>query len=153
MNFFERQQAVRAQSRRLILLFVLAVAGIVFVVDLSLLLLLGVFKVEQLGFWESLVAHRGALAVTSVLVLAIIGVASLGRMLQLRGGGAAVARELGGTQVPGDTRDPGYRRLRNVVEEVAIASALPVPDIFVLEQEAGINAFAAGWSASDAAIA
>jgi len=153
MNFFERQQAVRAQSRRLIALFVLAVAGIVFVVDLSLLMVFGVFNEGPQGFWENLVAHRGVLAVASALVLAVIGVASLGRMLQLRGGGAAVARELGGTQVTGDTRDPGYRRLRNVVEEVAIASALPVPEIFVLEQEAGINAFAAGWSASDAAIA
>ncbi len=153
MNFFERQQAVRAQSRRLIALFALAVAGIVFVVDLSLLMALGVFHEGPQGFWDSLAAHRGALAATSALVLAVIGVASLGRMLQLRGGGAAVARELGGTQVLGDTRDPGYRRLRNVVEEVAIASALPVPDIFVLEQEAGINAFAAGWSASDAAVA
>src|SRR3546814_17363295 len=88
------------------------------------------------------------LGMTSVLVLAVIAVASLGRMLQLRGGGAAVARELGGTPVPGDTGDPHYRRLRNVVEEVAIASALPVPDIFVLEREAGINAFASGWTSS-----
>src|SRR3546814_4642385 len=54
----------------------------------------------------SLASHRGMLGMTSVLVLAVIAVASLGRMLQLRGGGAAVARELGGTPVPGDTSDP-----------------------------------------------
>lgn len=153
MNFFERQQAVRAQSRRLIALFVLAVVGIVLVVDLALLVVLGVFNQQQTGFWETLASHRGMLGMISVLVVAVIAVASLGRMLQLRGGGAAVARELGGTPVPGDTSDPHYRRLRNVVEEVAIAAALPVPDIFVLEDEAGINAFAAGWNPSDAAIA
>src|SRR3546814_935668 len=153
MNFFERKQAVRAQSRRLIALFMRAVAGIVLVVDRALLVVLGVFNQQQTGFWETLASLRGMLGMTSVLVLAVIAVASLGRMLQLRGGGAAVARELGGTPVPGDTGDPHYRRLRNVVEEVAIASALPVPDIFVLEHEAGINAFAAGWNASDAAIA
>lgn len=153
MNFFERQQAVRAQSRRLLLLFVLAVASIVFAVDVTLLLALGLFNEGPPGFWASLLAHQTALGVTSVLVLAVIGVASLSRMLDLRAGGAAVARELGGTPVSGDTSDPGYRRLRNVVEEVAIAAAVPVPAIFVLEHEAAINAFAAGWSVSDAAIA
>jgi Zn-dependent protease with chaperone function len=44
------------------------------------------------------------------------------------------------------------RQLRNVIEEVAIASGLPVPDIYLMEDERGINAFAAGYSASDAAI-
>jgi len=153
MNFFERQQAVRTQSRRLLLLFVLAVASIVFAVDVSLLLLLGIFNEGPPGFWASLLAHRTAIGVSSLLVLAVIGIASLSRMLDLRAGGAAVARELGGTPVPVDGSDPGYRRLRNVVEEVAIASSVPVPAIFVLEQEAAINAFAAGWSVSDAAIA
>src|SRR5690606_7299244 len=61
--------------------------------------------------------------------------------------------QLGGTWVPEDTRDPALRRLRNVVEEVAIASGVPVPRLFVLEQEAGINAFAAGYGTADAAIA
>src|SRR3546814_20411251 len=86
MNFFERQQAVRAQSRRLIALFMLAVAGIVLVVDLALLVVLGVFNQQQTGFWETLASHRGLLGMTSVLVLAVIAVASLGSMLQLRGG-------------------------------------------------------------------
>src|SRR3546814_5950713 len=75
MNFFERQQAVRAQSRRLIALFMLAVAGIVLVVDLALLVVLGVFNQQQTGFWETLASHRGMLGMTSVLVLAVIAVA------------------------------------------------------------------------------
>ena len=36
---------------------------------------------------------------------------------------------------------------------MAIASGMPVPDIYVLEQESGINAFAAGYTPGDAAIA
>ncbi len=60
---------------------------------------------------------------------------------------------MGGTAVPEDTTDPSLRRLRNVVEEVAIAAGVPVPKLFVMENEAGINAFAAGYSPSDAAIA
>ena len=73
--------------------------------------------------------------------------------LALRGGGGRVARELGGVFVPPDTTDPQLRRLRNVVEEMAIASGVPVPEIYVLPDESAINAFAAGWSTSDAAVA
>ena len=59
----------------------------------------------------------------------------------------------GGTAIHGDDPDPLHQRLVNVVEEMAIASGLPVPEIFVLEHEAGINAFAAGLTHNDAAIA
>ena len=89
------------------------------------------------------------LVVSTLVTLAIIGLASMFRMSSLRAGGSAVAQQLGGTPVPEDTRDFHLRRLRNVVEEVAIASGVPVPQIFVLEQEAGINAFAA-WGSSAA---
>ncbi|CAM5236807.1 Peptidase M48 OS=Rhodanobacter lindaniclasticus OX=75310 GN=B1991_04705 PE=4 SV=1 [Rhodanobacter lindaniclasticus] len=54
--------------------------------------------------------------------------------------------------VPPDTTDPALRRLRNVIEEVAIAAGVPVPDIYLMADEPGINAFAAGYSASDAAV-
>ena len=65
---------------------------------------------------------------------------------------AKVARELGGQLLDSDTRDPKLRRLRNVVEEIALAAGVAVPEIYVLEQEAGINAFAAGYTPADAAI-
>src|SRR5690606_4380571 len=76
------------------------------------------------------------------------------RIAALRsGGGESVALQMGGTPVPEDTADFNLRRLRNVVEEIAIASGVPVPRIFVLEHEAGINAFAAGYAPADAVIA
>jgi Zn-dependent protease with chaperone function len=71
----------------------------------------------------------------------------------LSAGGGQVAQQLGGTLVPPATTDLLRSRLRNVVEEMAIASGVPVPDIYVLERENGINAFAAGFSPGDAAIA
>ncbi|MGH8034977.1 MAG: M48 family metallopeptidase, partial [Lysobacterales bacterium] len=78
--------------------------------------------------------------------------ASLFKTLKLRSGGGEVAREFGATLVESDPRDPLRRRLRNVVEEIALASGVPVPEIYVLEREAGINAFAAGYTAADAAV-
>lgn len=94
----------------------------------------------------------GLLFGTSLATLAVIGCASLFRTASLRTGGAAVAQQFGATAVAEDTTDFNLRRLRNVVEEIAIASGVPVPQIFVLEQESAINAFAAGYAPSDAAI-
>jgi Zn-dependent protease with chaperone function len=144
VNFFERQRHVRRMSGRLVFLFVMAVIAIVVVVDVALLL---AFRPQGTG---QIVTQ---LVVTSVLVLIAIFLAALFRTVSLRGGGGTVAESMGGVLVPPDTNDPQLRRLRNVVEEIAIASGTPVPQIYVLPDEDGINAFAAGWSTSDAAVA
>jgi len=70
----------------------------------------------------------------------------------LSSGGGAVARSLGGTLITAGSSDSLRRRLYNVVEEMAIASGIPMPEVYVLEQESAINAFAAGFTASDAAV-
>ena len=146
MNFFEHQAAARRASMRLIVLFALAVVGIVLAVDLAAYVAFGGVGAEP--------GERGALLVfTSLLTMAVIGLGSLYRIASLRGGGEPVALQLGGVPVPEDTTDFNLRRLRNVVEEIAIASGVPVPKIYVLEREAAINAFAAGYSPSDAVIA
>jgi Zn-dependent protease with chaperone function len=88
-----------------------------------------------------------------VVVLAIICGASLFKTLSLRAGGGAVARSLGGTRIERSTGDLALKRLHNVVEEMAIASGVTMPEVYVLENEDGINAFAAGNSPADAAIA
>ncbi|BCJ57306.1 M48 family metallopeptidase [Micromonospora endophytica] len=146
MNFFERQRQVRRLSTRLVLLFVLAVVGIVVVVNLAAIIAFN----ATAGPPEQLL---GLIAVVSVGTVAAIGLAALVRTLALRGGGGKVARELGGVPVPPNTTDPELRRLRNVVEEMSLASGVPVPEVYVLPHETGINAFAAGWGPADAAVA
>ncbi|MBQ1024280.1 M48 family metallopeptidase [Micromonospora sp. C95] len=146
MNFFERQRQVRRLSTRLVLLFVLAVVGIVVVVNLAALFAFNATTADpgQLA---------GFVAMVTVATLTAIGLAALVRTLALRGGGGKVARELGGVPVPTNTTDPELRRLRNVVEEMALASGVPVPEVYVLPEETAINAFAAGWTPADAAVA
>lgn len=139
MNFFERQARAKRNTTRLVVLFAFAVAGIVLAIDLGVLLVFG-------GDPRLLVA-------STLLALGVIGVGSLYRMASLRGGGESVAQQVGGVPVAEDTTDLHLRRLRNVVEEMSIASGVPVPKIYVLEHEPGINAFAAGYSPSDAVIA
>ncbi|HRN63008.1 MAG TPA: M48 family metallopeptidase, partial [Luteimonas sp.] len=139
MNFFERQAQARRNTTRLVLLFALAVAGIVIAVDLGVMLVFG--------------ADPALLAMSTLTALGVIGIGSLYRMVSLSGGGEPIALQMGGVPVPEDTTDLHLRRLRNVVEEMSIASGVPVPKIYVMEHEAGINAFAAGYSPSDAVIA
>lgn len=157
MNFFERQEVARSSTRRLLVLFSLAVLAIVLSVSGVVVMAIGMSAPEQVEAAGGLAAYIrgniGLVAVAALATLAVIGIASLVRITSLREGGTAVARQLGGVPVPDQTSDPQLRRLRNVVEEIAIASGVPVPAIFVLESEAGINAFAAGYSPSDAAVA
>jgi Zn-dependent protease with chaperone function len=141
MNFFEHQDQARRQTRRMLALFVVAVVAIVAVIDLVVVIGLGHGR-----------ASSGGIAFLSLLVLGVIGSGSMYRIATLRGGGAAVAAQLGAREVRNDTTDFAYRRLRNVIEEMAIAAGVPVPAIFVLEEEGGINAFAAGYAPADAAI-
>ena len=122
MNFFARQDLARRRSRRLVVLFVLAVLAIVLAVDFLFLLFFG-----GMGTASDPGATAGGMVLATLLTLGIIGAGSLYRLASLRQGGAAVAMQLGGTPVPEDTHDFHYRRLRNVVEEVAIASGVPVP--------------------------
>lgn len=88
----------------------------------------------------------------ALTTLLIIASGSLVRIRQLAQGGSTVALLLGGRLVRSDTSDPHERRLMNVVEEMAIASGVAVPHVFLLEKERGINAFAAGFTSDDAAI-
>lgn len=157
MDFFEHQDRARRQTWKLVGLFMLAVLGVVAVINLVVVAGLEWSRptpdVRPLTSGDTIRDYAEVIFWTSLFAGGVVLVASLFRSAALRQGGARVARELGGTPVEPDTRDPLRRRYRNVVEEMAIASGVPVPQIFVLEEEAGINAFAAGYSTSDAAIA
>jgi Zn-dependent protease with chaperone function len=141
VDFFERQETARRNSGRLVLLFVVAVAATMAAVHL---LVAGV-----LGGGKFLDPRLMLASVGSVAAVVLIG--SWVKMAQMGHGGAAVAAALGGRQITPSTGDPEERRVLNVVEEMAIASGLPVPPVYVMEEDA-INAFAAGNTPRDAVI-
>src|SRR4029077_4641668 len=85
--------------------------------------------------------------------LSVIAIGSIYKTIELAQGGSVVASMLGGRPVDPNSADPEERKLLNVVEEMAIASGIPVPQVFLLPQERAINAFAAGHSTSDAVVA
>jgi Zn-dependent protease with chaperone function len=143
MDFFAAQARVRESTRVLVMLFVAAVLAIVFAVDMLVAVVVGP--------WVK-IPHASLLAISTLAVLGLIAGCAAYRISSLSAGGKAVAEDVGGEPVPPDTQDPALRQLRNVIEEVAIASGTPVPDIYLMPDEPGINAFAAGYSPSDAAI-
>ncbi|MEM9882596.1 MAG: M48 family metallopeptidase [Planctomycetota bacterium] len=149
MDFFEHQDAARRQTGRLVLLFAVAVAAIVGLVY-GVVLLVVSMNVGAESF--SRFPYFTTLGLTAAGVLTVVTLGSLYKTSQLSGGGAVVARSLGGREVTPDTNDSGERRLLNVVEEMAIASGTPVPAVYILDREDAINAFAAGWSPEAAVI-
>jgi hypothetical protein len=155
MNFFEAQDQARKATRWLVIVYALATALIV--IGVTLIVGVALFSTSidgyRLSFGQMLAANPVPLAITALVTALFIVGASIYKTSILSSGGGQVARELGGTLVPADARDPLRRRLRNVVEEMAIASGVPVPEIYVLEEEGAINAFAAGYTPGDAAVA
>ena len=155
MNFFERQATARARARRLIVLFIAAVIAVVISVDAIVMIVFSMFAgnhAEVSGSFADSMSAPSLWVWTGLVVLGVIMLGTAYRTAQLSAGGSAVAQHLGAERVPHDTRDPLRRRLWNVIEEMSIASGVPIPAIYVLEEEHGINAFAAGHTTSDAAI-
>lgn len=157
-SFFKQQEAARRNSRVMVVLFLLAVAAVVLAVDLVLAVLYAGQSWSEGPRQGSLAGHLGRVP-ASVYVAGAIATASLIFLVsainvaRLAGGGTAVARMVGARAVDPATRDPLERRLLNVVEEMAIASGVRVPAVYVMDRERGINAFAAGWDVSGAVVA
>ncbi|WP_114446914.1 M48 family metallopeptidase [Halomonas denitrificans] len=152
MDFFTAQDRARRMTGRLVILLVLAVAALIVAASLAVALAVTLLDVGSLAADPLARALEPRLlgGVATVVIL-VVGLGSLVRHLQLRAGGSVVAAALGGRPLNLETRNEEERRLLNVVEEMAIASGMPVPEVFVLEDQA-INAFAAGHDLDDAAI-
>jgi Zn-dependent protease with chaperone function len=146
VDFFARQEAARSATRWLLVAFLVSVVLVAAAIGAVVYSVAG-----AAGKTPDAAGGMATLAV--ILTFLVIGGASLFKTLSLRAGGGGVARSLGGTRVERGTRDLALRRLHNVVEEMAIASGVAMPEVYVLENEDGINAFAAGNTPADAAIA
>ena len=154
MDFFARQAAARGQSRWLVAGFVLSLLAVALALDLVLFSFFtsaaaSGLVVAPLAFAAQ---NPGAALFCTLVVMGVLGLASLYKTMELRGGGGVVARNLGGVPVGPDTTDIRRKRLLNVVSEMSIASGVPMPEVYVLEQEPAINAFAAGHTPANAAI-
>jgi Zn-dependent protease with chaperone function len=160
MDFFERQDDARKKTKLLVFYFILAVVGVV--VSIYALVVFGLSftgKPQGSGGYRSgrppakiAVWQPDVFLSTAGGVLIVVLLGSGFKSLSLSAGGSAVAKELGGRRIDQNTTDADERKLMNVVEEMAIAAGVPVPEVYLMENESGINAFAAGRTPSDAVI-
>ena len=147
MDFFERQHQAQKHTKKLVFFFVLAVLLIIATLNVVGFFAIKNINPELLGNQPWLLSPF-SLGITAGVILVII-IGSLVRHFQVRGGGKAVAEMVGARLVDMSSKDPHERRLINVVEEMSIASGMPVPSVYILDGEQGMNAFVAGLIPSD----
>jgi Zn-dependent protease with chaperone function len=148
VDFFQRQDNARRRTRWLVVYFAGAILGLACTFYVVALPPYFHGNPEAVGsLWHPELFQ----AVVSV-VLIIIALGSLIKAVKLRKGGKAIALALDGRPLSTPGSDPDERELQNIVEEMSIASGVPVPAIYVLDREPGINAFAAGFRPEDAVI-
>ena len=157
MDFFAAQELRRQKTKWLVLLYLAAIATTI----------VGIYAVAEIGMSFGVQAEAGGapsqgvfflmfrpwlFGLVAILNIVVIGGASVFKISELRAGGNHVAAQLGGDRIPATTTDPAEKRLLNVVEEMALASGVSVPPVYVMNHEHSINAFAAGFSPADAVI-
>jgi len=155
MDFFEQQHRARRRTWLMLLLFVLAVIAIVAAFDLvCAIVYVWLFDAQILYSTSGLLQQvpRSVYLWSTLATLLVIGWGTASRLHRLSGGGVAVAELVGARHVKRDAGEPAERRLLNVVEEMALASGITVPLVFVMDDQRAINAFAAGYSPNQATV-
>ena len=154
MNFFEEQDQAKRVTNKLVILFVLAVCSLIFITVTAIHSLYFFTNPPSKGFIEGLFGRIFSLQMIYITlsILFVVGMGSLFKFFEVNKGGSYVAERLGGQPLTHDSADIQQKVLLNVVEEMAIASGITVPKVFVLP-ELSLNAFAAGTNNNNAIIA
>ena len=154
MDFFRNQETARRKTGLLVVYLFIAILLITTCVYLAALVAIALAERKSSDMYLTHLWLNGKVFLGVALVTLIgVGIASLWKIRQLGSGGKAVAEMLGGRLIHANTIDLKERKLLNVVEEMALAAGMGVPPVYLLPEETGINAFAAGFSPSDAVIA
>ncbi len=155
MDFFQAQDSARRNTRSLVFFFAMAVLSLIVITNMLVMVLFGFLRTGEQGLTLGVVAAQFDWEVFFLIgagVSFVILAGSVYKTIALSAGGPAVAESLGGRLISQNTTDLHERKALNVVEEMAIASGTPVPPVYLLEHEPGINAFAAGFTPGDAVV-
>jgi Zn-dependent protease with chaperone function len=151
MDFFQQQEKAKHNTKLLIVYFVLGVGALILTVYLAWLVIFtgaaAKFHTHGPAIWNPQLFLGVAFGTIAVIVIGDIF-----KTAELAQGGSAVSEMMGGRLVNPSTTNPDERKLLNVVEEMALAAGLPVPQVYVMDDEDGINAFAAGHTTSDCTV-
>lgn len=151
MDLLPQQIEARKNSIRLLVLFFLSIVFLVAILNVAvagyLVIFGGYTEVWSSAFWQSNhFYYASGMLIGSILFIVAI------KRWDLKDGGRVVAERLGGRVLIPNTGIASYRRVLNVVEEIAISSRMPVPPVYLLEGEDGINAMVAGYELEDTVV-
>lgn len=160
MDFFAHQDRARKLTRWLVFYYVLAVLLVLIALNL---IFIGVFETIVIPAYvdEDAIQQGRDVALLAQVIAWVTGIATLVivggtgvRLSQVSSmTGGQVAESFGGRQILPGTTNFQEKQLLNIIEEMSIAAGIAVPQVFVLEGEESLNAFAAGWSENEAAVA
>ena len=156
MDFFGHQEQARRKTSLLVIYYVMAVIFIIVSIYAAASLVFLGAELKMKGSGDIAISKLWNPEIFCYVLIGtvlLVGAGTFFKIAQLSKGGESVARMLGGRKIQSNTTDPAERRFLNVVEEMSIASGTAVASIYVLDDEAGINAFAAGFNSSDAIVA
>ncbi len=145
MDLFLAQEESRQRSGGMFTLAMCLMAGVFVSVHMLVALCSGTVL-------SDVSLHQRLIVWTLPATLGVLLVGVVVRAYALRFGGASVARELGGRRLHPATQDAGEMLVLEMVEELSIAGGLPIPEVWLLDDEPSINAFAVGRDASSAVI-
>jgi len=150
MDFFQQQDKARRKTGLLALYFIMAITLIIAAVNAAFYFF---FKFTEFYPYtpKTWFSDSVWLYVTGVTLLVILS-GSLFRFISLAGGGRSVADMVGARAIDLNSHDAAEKIYINVVEEISIASGTPMPELYVMDEERGINAFVAGYKSTEAVM-
>lgn len=151
-DFFQHQENALASSARLIALLVFALGGTVLLTAAGIGYFTALLALMRPDVTTPAMAFCWAAGLSVPIVASLVATSSILKIHELGAGGSVIADRLGADLVQNGTQDLNHRKILNVVEEIAIAAGIPVPAVYVMEGELGINALAAGYSPQEAVI-
>ncbi len=151
MDFFTHQDSAKKNTTFLVVLYGVALLLLVCLANLIISAVLWVSSANSLNDLSTFFSWR-TFGIVCLAVNAVVALAIIYKWLEISEGGKKVAETLGGKRIPPSTDKLKERQVLNVVEEMALASGMPVPPVYLLDHEQGINAFAAGNNPADAVI-
>ncbi len=149
MSFFKWQSDARNKTRYLLVMMIIPVFCLAIATNFTYAIITADLDKKP---WQQYFTRETIIIFTAAIGSIVMLAGLIKTYLLAVGGGKAVAKALGGTAVRRSTSDFYERRLLNIVEEIALASGTLVPSVYILQEEQGINAFAAGFKSSDAVI-
>lgn len=138
-NFWEAQRRARSKTTLYLTLFII--------------LTLGVGIGVELVMYHLLEGYNSPIPFFGIgFVLITFAVAGYEYSVFLVQGGKYVAKLMDGVEIREHTNHPEQRQILNIVNEMAIAASVPVPEVYLINAEE-INAFTAGTKPENTVIA